>query len=397
MAEKRSLFKKIFGVGKDKSYTQFKLLSNSSSSFSTWDGNIYNNDIVRSCIRPKVSAVGKLHPLHVRTDRNGEMTTNPSANLKYLLRYPNPEMSMQKLLEKMMTQLELNHNAFAYVKKDKTGTVRAIYPILSVNVELLEFDDDIYAKFRFRNGQTKTVPYSDVIHLRKDFNDNDMYGSDGQVALRNLMQVIDTSDKGIVVAIRNSNVIKWLMKFKTVLRKEDKAEAVSNFTDSYLNVEKADGASVATTDPRYDLEQVTDESYVPNEKIIALYETRLKNYFGVSDAIIQNKFSEDEWNAFYEAEIEPIAEELSDQFTNKLFTKHEIECGNEIIFEASSLQFASMNTKLNLKDMVDRGAMNVNEWRRTMNLGSTENGDEFIRRLDTAPINDTKIGDENEK
>ena len=83
---------------------------------------------------------------------------------------------------------------------------------------------------------------------------------------------------------------------------------------------------------------------------------------------------EDEKVTFYEAEIEPVAKELSDQLTFKIFSKHEIECGNEIIFEASSLEFASMKTKLELKEMVDRGAMNTNEWRRTMNLGSTENG-----------------------
>ena len=45
--------------------------------------------------------------------------------------------------------------------------------------------------------------------------------------------------------------------------------------------------------------------------------------------------------------------------------------------------------------MVDRGAMNVNEWRKVMNLPSTENGDEFIRRLDTAPV-DNKLKKEGE-
>ena len=81
----------------------------------------------------------------------------------------------------------------------------------------------------------------------------------------------------------------------------------------------------------------------------------------------------------------------------KLFSKHEIECGNEIVFEASSLEFASMKTKLELREMVDRGAMNINEWRKVMNLSSTEDGDEFIRRLDTAPIdNKLKEGEESD-
>ena len=143
-----------------------------------------------------------------------------------------------------------------------------------------------------------------------------------------------------------------------------------------------------------------DNSYVPNEGTIEKYEKRLKNYFGVSDEIIKNSFNVDQWNSFYEAEIEPVAKELSDQLTLKLFSKHEIECGNEIIFEASSLEFASMKTKLELKEMVDRKSMTPNEWRKVMNLGAVDGGDVLLRRLDTGESNtapvENKEGDGND-
>ena len=51
-----------------------------------------------------------------------------------------------------------------------------------------------------------------------------------------------------------------------------------------------------------------------------------------------------------------------------------------------------MNTKLNLVQMVDRGSMTPNEWRRVLNLGPIEDGDTPIRRLDTAKV--TEGGDE---
>ena len=400
--EKRGLFERFFGKKEDqKSYSQFKLLSSSSSSFAPWDGNIYNNDIVRSCIRPKANAVGKLKPLHLRTINEGDIKINSNAQIKYLLRFPNEYMSMQKLLEKLLNQRELSHNAFAFVQRDKLYRPIAIYPIPTSNAELLEYKDEIFVKFRFSTGKYMTVPYDDVIHLRKDFNDNDFYGSSGIQAITNLMQVIDTTDKGIVKSIKNSSIIKWLMKFKTTLRPEDKQIEIDTFTKNYLDIEKSE-APIAATDPRYDLDQIKeDNGYLPNGDVIDRYEKRLKNYFGVSDEIIKNTFTEDQWNAFYEAEIEPLAKELSDQFTKKLFTKHEIECGNEIIFEASSLEFSSMKTKLQLREMVDRGAMNINEWRKVMNLGATDFGNEFIRRLDTAPIKedekDKKEGEEDEK
>lgn len=393
--EFRGLFEKMF-IKKEttKNYSQFKLLSSSTSTFTPWDGNIYNNDIVRSCIRPKEKAVGKLKPLHIRTVVNN-IIINPNPSIKMLLRFPNEYMSMQKLLEKMVIQRELTHNAFALIQRDALNKPIAIFPIPTSNAELLEYNGLLFLKFQFLTGKKMTVPYDDIIHLRKDYSDNDFYGSSGNSALNNLMQVLDTTDKGIIKSIKNSSIIKWLMKFTTALRKEDQDLQIQQFADNYLNIEKNE-IPIAPVDPRYSIEQVKEDSYVPNGEIISKYEERLKNYFGVNNQIINNSFTEDQWNAFYEAEIEPIAKELSDQFTNKLFSKHEIECGNEIIFEASSLEFASMKTKLELKEMVDRGAMNVNEWRKVMNLGATEFGDEFIRRLDTAPIKKEEEGDKNE-
>ncbi len=402
MAEKRSLFKKMFGSDEQpKTYDgfeKFKLLNSYDSSFGIWDGDIYKNDIVRSCLRPKANAIGKLMPVHIRTDKDGNMTKSPNPSIKYLLRFPNQYMSMQKLLEKMANQSELTCNAFAFIKRNEHGDAVAIFPVPTSNVELYEHGEDLYMKFFFKTGKYMTVHYDDVIHLRKDFNQDEFFGENGIPSLSNIMKVIDTTDKGVVRAIKNSASIKWLLKFKSILRPEDKQLQIDEFAKNYLDIEKAEGNNIASTDGRYDVEQVKDNSYVPNEKTMELYTKRLQSYFGVNDSIIQNNFKEDEWNAFYEAEIESVAIELADQFTSKMFSKHEIECGNEIVFESSSLQYASMSTKLGLQAMVDRSAMTPNEWRKVMNLETTASGNEMIRRLDTQVVEDTTVkGGENDE
>ena len=104
------------------------------------------------------------------------------------------------------------------------------------------------------------------------------------------------------------------------------------------------------------------------------------------------KYTEDEWNAFYESTIEPIALQLSLEFTTKLFSDREIGHGNEIVFEANRLQYASVSTKLALVSLVDRGAMTPNEWREVFNLAPIEGGDVPIRRLDTRPTNEINPG-----
>lgn len=113
---------------------------------------------------------------------------------------------------------------------------------------------------------------------------------------------------------------------------------------------------------------------------------RIYNFFNTNEKIVQSKYDENEWNAYYEAEIEPVAIQLSNEFTRKFFTRRERGFGNQIIFESNNLQYASMQTKLNLLQMVDRGALTPNEWRQVLNLSPIDGGDQAIRRLDTAPI-----------
>ena len=247
-------------------------------------------------------------------------------------------------------------------------------------------------KLWFKTGKYVVVPYEDVIHLRKDFNEHDIFGDGHYQALQNLMDVITNTDNSVINAIKNGAVIRWLLKFKSKLRPEDKKVELEEFVNNYLSVENEVGA--AATDPSYDAEQVEPNDYVPNAAQMDRSIKRLYAYFGVNESIVMNNYDEDEWNSFYESEIEPIAIQLSNAFTNVFFTKRERGYGNRIIFEASNLQYASMKTKLNLLNMVDRGALTPNEWRKVMNLGPIKGGDEPVRRLDTAPVEGGEFVDE---
>lgn len=385
------LFDFIFNKKKEPSTTtRFEMINDSGNGFYSWGGNIYQSDIVRSCIRPKAKAVGKLIGKHIR-DYNGVFNVNPDPYIRFLLEEPNPLMTGQVFQEKMVTQLELNNNAFAYIKRDDLGFASEIYPIPCSTVEVVEGSlGDIFLKFYFRNGKQMTVPYADVIHLRKDFNEHDFFGEHPGQVLAPLMDVITTTDQGIVKAIKNSNVIKWILKFTSVLKPDDVKKNVDDFINNYLNIESNGGAAAA--DPRYDLQQVKPESYVPNADQMDRTVKRIYSFFNINENIIQSKYTEDEWNAYYESEIEPVAMQLAGEYTRKIFTKRERGYGNRIIFESFSLQYASMSTKMNLVQMVDRGALTPNEWRFILNLGPIEGGDKPIRRLDTALVSD-KGGD----
>ena len=369
--------------------TRFEMITDKGNGFYNWNGNLYKSDIIRTCIRPKAKAIGKLVSKHIREtiSQEGEtkLKVNPDLYIKFLLEEPNPYMTGQLLQEKVATQLQLNNNAFIYINRDENGYANELYPVPCVSTEAMyDQQGELYLKFTMKNGKTLTYPYLNIIHLRQDYNENDIFGESPRDALISLMEIVNTTDQGIVKAIKSSMVIKWLMKFKMVLQPEDRNKQISDFADDFLSIEKGQG--VAATDPKYDLEQIKNESYVPNAAQMDRTTLRIYSFFGTNDKIIQSNYNEDEWNSYYEAEIEPLAMQLSNEYSRKLFNRRERAFGNSIVFEASNLQYASMSTKLNLVQFVDRRMMSPNEVRRILNLSPISGGDEMLLRKDTGVV-----------
>lgn len=357
-----------------------------SDHYLAWNGKLYESDIVMACIRPAVKAVGKLVAKHIRTGAK-ELTVNPMTNIKMVLRYPNPRMTMQQFSEKMAFQLITTGNAFALVEREIDPPHRPIglYPIECRSAEHICDNGVDMVKFVLNNGRVMLFDYTDIVHLRRDFSSDAFFGTNPAPALTQLMECVGTIDQGIVKAIKNSSIIRWLLKFNTGMRPEDVKKNVTEFVNNYLSVE-SDSFGAAGVDAKVDAKQIEPKDYVPNAATTDKLTDRIYSFFGVNKAIVQSSYDENQWNAFYESQIEPIAIQFGEVLTLRLFTKKEINFGNQIVFEAASLQYASMSTKLNLVTFLDRGIMNANEIRTILNLPPIPGGDVYVRRLDTAPI-----------
>lgn len=366
--------------------SRFQMVTDRGNGFYAWNGKLFESDIVRACIRPRVKAMGKLVAKHIRVDATG-LKINPEPYIRFLLEEPNPFMTGQMLQEKVTNQLALNNNAFILIIRDEFGYPCELYPIPCNMVEAIyNFSGELFLKFYFNNGKTATFPYTEIIHLRDDFNDNDIFGENPGKALSGLMNVVCTIDQGVIKAIKNSGIVRWLLKYSNSLRPEDLKKNVQDFVDNYLSVE-TNTFGAAGVDAKVDAERIEPKDYVPNAAQTDRTTQRIYSFFNTNDKIVQSKYTEDEYNSYFEARIEPDALQWAGEYTRKLFTRRERGFGNKIIFEASNLQCASLTTKLALVAMVDRGALTPNEWRETMNLAPTEGGDEPIRRLDTQVVN----------
>lgn len=368
----------------------YKMITDTGNGFYAWNGKLYQSDIVRACIKPRTKAIGKLIAKHVRetiTEDGKKIDINPVPYIRFLLEEPNEYMSGQVMLEKVANQLALNNNAFILILRDSFDHPIGLYPIPCASVEAI-YDNagTLKLKFYMMNGKIMTFPYSEIIHIRDDFFHNDVFGDNPAEALTQIMNVVGILDQGIINAVKNGGVIRWLLKYTQSLRPEDLKENAQNFADNYLSM-STNTMGVAATDSKAEAIQIKPNDYVPNAAQTDRQTKRVYDFFNTNEKIVNSTYTEDEWIAYYEAVIEPIAEQLSNEFTRKIFTRKERSFGNRIIFESSNLTYASMATKLQLVQYVDRGVMTPNEVRYYLNLAPIDGGDVALLRKDTGTLN----------
>lgn len=387
------LFARIRSALSAKKVAGVELMTQIGNNYLSWNGTVYNSDIVRSCIRPKVKATGKLVAKHLREtlDEEGhtDLKVNPLNSIKLLLAEPNPLMTGQMLQEKLATQLCINSNAFALIIRDEMGSPMEIYPIVARTVDAIYKEDGkLWLQFTLENSKIFTFPYEDIIHLRQDYNENDIFGTPIAPVLVPLLDVVTTTDQGVINAIKNSSIIRWLLKFSNSMRNEDLKTQAKNFAENFLSTDA--GLGVAAVDAKADAEQIKPTDFVPNASQMDRTTKRIFDLFNTNESIVSSNYTETQYNSYFDAEVEPVLIQLSGEYTRKLFTRRERVFGNKIVFEASAWDSASISTKLNLQAMVDRGALTPNEWRATFNLAPVPGGDIPIRRLDTAAVDSSK-------
>ena len=387
MAEKRNLLDRIFGrrPNEDQRTIRLEIVAGYGSVFSQWGGDPYTKQVVREAIDAIARNAAKLKGRHIRRV-GGAINTGNSQLDRLLSVRPNRNMSAYDLLYKVVTTLLADNNSFLYPEWED-GTLAAIWPVSCTRAEFLSDElGTVYVRFWLRDGKPKVLPYADVIHLRRHFYESELAGEDN-TPLNDVLEVIRITNEGIATAVKTSGNLRGLLKFTAMLKPEDIKKQRDDFVADYLSVGNEGG--VAALDNKSEYTELKTDPKIINAPQMQELRNSVYRYFGVNEAIVSSKYSEDEWAAFYESVIEPIAVQLSLEFTAKLFTERERGHGSEIVFEANRLQYASVKTKLDLREMVDRGALTPNEWRESFNLGPVDGGDKPLRRLDTGVVGST--------
>lgn len=338
-------------------------------------------ELTRAAIHSFATAVSKLKP---------EFTGSAYKSLEKRMQYrPNDYMDTTKFLYRLATILSVNTTAFIIpLYHEDYVTIKGYYPLLPQQTEIIDVNGEAWLRYTFNNGEKAAIEFSRVGVLTQYQFKNDFFG-DGNAPLLSTLSLMDIQKQGMEEAIKQSANIRFMAKLGQTMRPEDIKKERDRFSADNLSADNATGMMMF--DSKYsEVKQIDSKPFVIDSEQMNHIKNNVYNYFGVNEDIIQNKFTEDKWNAFYEGKIEPFALQLGLVMTNMTFTENEIAHGNQIMFTSNRMQYASNSTKLQVStQLFDRGILSTNQVMEIWNMAPVEGGDERYIRKEYG-----KVGDE---
>ena len=360
------LFEKIFKKPNTRADPNgfFQTLTAYTPAFTSWNGALYESELVRSAIHAKATHISKLR-----------VSVEGSAKPKLRTRLrtgPNSFQTWGQFLYRLSTILDMQNTAFIVPVLDDYMEMTGYYPILPSRCEILDYNGEPWLKYDFTNGESAVIEMSRCGIMNKFQYQDDFFGS-SNTALRSTMELIHIQNEGISEAVKSSATFRFMARMNNFAKSEDLAKEQKRFTENNL---KRDAGGVLLFPNTYsDIQQIKSTPFVVDADQMNAIKTNVYDYIGVNEDILQNKAFGDAWAAFYEGSIEPFAIQYSDVSTKMTFTEREQAAGSMIMATANRLQYMSNQDKLNVSaQMADRGIMNRDEIREIWNLPPLPDG-----------------------
>lgn len=359
------LFKKIFAKISIPKGQQgfFTTLNGYTPVFTSWGGQIYESELIRAAINARATHISKL-----------AVKTQGSAQPKLQTRLkngPNEWQTWGQFLYRLSTILDIQNTAFIVPVTNEFGETIGMYPVLPSLCAIVQYNNEPWIRYQFRNGQTAAIEMSRCGIMTKFQYSDDFFG-ENNTALTPTLELIDIQNQGIKEAVKTSASFRFMAQVKNFAKPEDLAKERERFTKENLQGE----GGVLLWPNTYDgIQQIKSTPFVVDAEQMRNIQQSVYSYYGVNDDILQNKAYGDAWAAFYEGAIEAFSIQFSDVATKMLFTERERTSGALLMATANRLQYMSNADKLNVSSqMADRGIMNRDEIREIWNLPPLPNG-----------------------
>lgn len=369
----------------------FKMINGYSPIFTSYNGGLYEMGLTRTCIDKIANQCSKLHPVI-----NGNKNYNRINAI--LQNKPNRLMTTQQFIYRLVTILTVENNAYIVpiYDNDLNMNVVGFYPVRASGSKIVTVDNIDYLVYKIQQEEY-VIEYDLVGSLKRHYYKKEYVGETNN-AIDSTMDLIDTQEQGIKEGIKSGAMIRFLARLGIVQNDESIKKEQKRLKEEQLSMENNGG--ILIFDNKYsEIQKVDSKPFIVDKEQMDLIKNNVFDYFHMSEAILQNTATEDQWNLFYEDVIEPIAIQISQVLTNMIIKQSDIERGLNVVLESTKLQFISNNTKLNVsQQLFDRGILSTNQVMDIWNLPHVPDAEDkrYIRKEYTEVNNlDKNVDDDN--
>jgi len=356
-----SLFDKIFQKepkGDNYSSQFFRTFNAYLPIFTSWNGALYESELVRSAVDARARHISKLSVMFEGSARPALRTAMKQS--------PNNFQTWSQFLYRLSTILDMQNTAFIVPILDRYGEIHGYYPLLPSTCEILEHNGTQWLRYQFSTGDIGAVElYRCGIMTKFQYKD-DFFGEKNG-ALSSTMELINIQNQAIQEGVKNSATFRFMAKLTNFKSPEDMKKEQKAFNE--MNFAADSGGGVALFPNTWgDIQQVKSAPFTIDAEQMAQIRTNVFNYFGVNEKILQNSAMGDELDAFYEGVIEPFAIQLSEVMTKMTYTKTEQSYDSRVFVVANRLQYMKISDKIAfVRELGDRGFITINEARELLN------------------------------
>jgi hypothetical protein len=366
------LFDKIFPkkTVTPKQYERWETLTAYKAAFTTWRGEIYEFDQVRSAIDCLARNTGKLRPV---------MTGTAHKTLRTILKsQPNPYQTWYQFLYRTRTIWEMQNNVIIVPILDEYDNTTGIFSVLPSSCEIVTYKGKEFVRFTFYGQKKAAIELDKCGVMTKCQYKDDIFGASNS-ALNGTCDLLDLNRQAVKEAIKNCATFRFMGRMGNFAQDQDIEKERQRIKKA--NTEDKEGFLLLFSNLVEDIKQVDVKPFTIDKDQLALINSNIEKSFGVSEKAVKNELTGDEAAAFYEGAIEPFAIQFSEVVSKMLFTLIERNIGNSIVLTANRIQFMTNSDKLKVvTSWADRGLATINECREIFNLPPVEGGNRLIAR-----------------
>lgn len=148
------------------------------------------------------------------------------------------------------------------------------------------------------------------------------------------------------------------MKVNALLDEEKLEEERKEFEQKIFNSQ----SGILPVSNKSEYVPLTINPTIMDKETLEFIEGKVLKHYGTSLPILTGKFTEEDYQAYYEKVLEPEIIGLGQAFSKALFSIEQLEAGHEIIFYGQKLLFTNTQNKIAVADILgNRGALTDNQ------------------------------------